>query len=266
MTTPSGGASPHVLNKRRQNRRQIFWTASLATLIVLGMTLYDLKFRDYSVNAQPETFYHAVNSDTAVASVPSDNSELTVWQGVLTPSAENKPPVTPTTFAQRQVDLLFGLDQLDEDNALALSEQISTAMHTWDAKGNLVMDALLDVSHLPASALPALERLMADFHAANKKAYRVSLRIDPLDGHLFDGLDDTARADLLGRIYHLDIKVTPETADRAIAATDKLGHRFTVTVPAGTDLTQFAQEATGKAKYFRYFIRALPPAGTAAGE
>ncbi len=257
--------SQHILDKKRQNRRQIIWSAALATITVLAMTYYDVKLRTYTVQDMPVVEYHYLASDAQAGDIPDDYTSLTIWQGVLAPQPDGSvkiegDPVTPTTFAQRQIDLSFKLASLPANAQLALVKTIGDTLHRWESKNNLVMDAMIDTADLDGTPVARLESLLADLHATYKGQYRYTLAFDPLDkDDLLVSLDDVARTQLLKTVYSLSIRVTPDTASAAIAAADTLGYRFSVMVPPGTDLTTFETDATAKAKHFSHFIRDVTP-------
>jgi len=258
--------SQHILDKKRQNRRQIIWSVALAVMIVLGMTYYDLKIRDYTKQqAVVKIAYHYVSSDDDVVHLPDDYTSLTIWQGTLTPQPDGSvsiegAAVTPVTFPQRQVDLSLGLAALPASAEPALVKAIGDAFKKWEAKNSLVMDATLDTSALDDVAVTTLDDLISKLHYEYSEQYRYTLAFDPLDQNdMLVKADKDALANLMKKIIGLTIRVTADNASDAIAAADTLGYRFSVIVPAGSDLDTFANEAAAKAKHFTHFIRDVTP-------
>lgn len=260
--------SQHILDKKRQNRRQIIWSVALATIIVLAMTYYDVKFRTYIIHEAAAVEYHYLGSDSDEQYVPDDYTSLTIWQGVLAPQTDGSvtiegAPVTPANFPQRQIDLNFALASLPDNAQAALVKTIGDIIHSWEAKNNLVMDAVIDIRELNGTPVERLENLIADLHETYKGQYRYTLAFDPLDKEdLLFSLSVSEREKLMKTVFHLAIRVTSENAAAAIAAADTLGYRFSVMVPPGTDLDTFETDAVAKAKYFSHFIRDVTPPAT----
>lgn len=257
--------SQHVLDKKRQNRRQIIWSVALAVIIVLAMTFYDLKFRDYTTHVAPDIEFHYVASDEEIAHIPDDYTSLTIWQGTLVPQNDGSvkvegTPVTPINLPQRQIDLSLGLTSLPANAQSALVKTIGDIIHRWESKSNLVMDALIDTTHLNDVPVERLQNLIMSLHQEYHDEYRYTLVIDPLDpNNIVLSSDKPSRTKLMWFIHSLSIRVTPENAAAAIAAADTLGYRFSVVVPAGTDINTFEADAAAKAKYFTHFIRGATP-------
>lgn len=257
--------SQHIIDKKRQNRRQIIWSLVLATLIVLAMTYYDVKFRTYTIHEAAAVEYHYLGSDADAQYVPDDYTSLTIWQGVLKPQADGSvtiegAPVTPANFPQRQIDLNLALASLPANAQPALVKTIGDIIHSWEAKNNLVMDAIIDIRELDGTPVERLENLIADLHKTYNEQYRYTLAFDPLDRQdLLFSLSEAERAKLMKMAFQLAIRVTPENAAAAIAAADTLGYRFSVMVPPGTDIDTFETDAAAKAKYFSHFIRDVTP-------
>lgn len=257
--------SQHILDKRRSNRRQIIWSVALAVIIVLCMTYYDIKYSNYAIRVPPAISYHYVSSDADVAYIPDDYTSLTIWQGTLAPQPDGSvtiegTPVTPANFPQRQVDISLGLTALPANAKAALVKTIGDTFKKWEAKNSLVMDAIIDTSALDDVSADTLDDLISTLHYEYSEQYRYTLAFDPLDPNdILVKLDAASRQKLMQKVIGLNISVTAENADAAIAATDKLGYRFSVIVPAGTDITSFASDAAAKAKHFTYFIRTITP-------
>lgn len=257
--------SQHILDKKRQNRRQIIWAVVLATVAVLGMTYYDVRFRDYTHKNIPDVAYHYVASDADIAFIPDDYTNLTIWQGNLVPQPNGNiditgTPVTPVNLPQRQIDLGFRLVSLPAQAQAELVRTIGALFHAWENKNNLVMDATIDIRQLDTTPVSALDNLLTALHEAYKQEYRYTLIFDPLNkDDMLVKLDDSALEKLMTKVYHLTIRVTPDTAAAAIAAADKLRYRFSVMVPQGTDINTFENDAAAKAKYFSHFIRDVTP-------
>lgn len=256
----------HVLEKKRQNRRQIIWSVALAAITVLCMTYYDLKFKSYAIGEVVDIEFHYVRNDADITRLPDDSSAVTVWQGTLTPQPNGNvirqdAPVTPVNLPQRQINLSFGMASLPENAYPAMIKEIGASLRAWESKNNLVMDAELDTSALNDVPADALAAFMKQLHDAYSEQYRYTLVFDPLDSNdLVVRLDDTTRKSLMENFTGgLGIRVTPDTATQAIAAADKLGYRFFVAIPAGTDINTFETDAAAKAKHFTHFIRDATP-------
>lgn len=257
--------SQHILNKKRQNRRQLIWAISLATITVLAMTYYDVKVREYIPDDMPEVAYHYVSSDAEVKYIPNDSSGLTVWQGTLAPQADGSvnvvdAPVTPVNFAQRQTDLYLNVPSIPAKAVSAMAKTIEEDFKRWDKHGSMVMDGIFNVSKLHPSEFNNLMLLFDTIHISSDGLYRYTLAFDPLDKNdFFVQLDEPKRQELLKTVYSLNIRVTAENADKAMTAADTFGHPFSVLVPKGTNVTNFETDAAAKAKHFTHFIRDITP-------
>lgn len=254
-------------DKKRQNRRQIAWTLSLATIIVLGMTWYDLKLRDYSYVHRGPGAPHFLQASSNLAALPDDYSSLTIWQARLETAADGavtvtRDGVTPQPFPQRQVDLVFEVPRLPDASVEApLQAEIVKIVAEWEADNNMVTDLVLDVREMDAPPGRALLGFIQRLREKMDMGFRVSLLIDPLksNGAIMHEDKDT-RFDVLSALGGLYMYL-PETAvAESFAAIETLESPYNVIIPDGRSESDAPDDTHGQYKYFQKFITHFPAA------
>lgn len=255
------------LDKKKQNRRQILWTLSAVTITVLGMTVYDMRFREYGAAVPaPAIGDYYVAADSDLAALPDDYSGVTIFAGTLQDGALAGASHPHRNFAQRELSLAYRLPALTETDADAILPLLQKDVQLWENKSNTITDVVLDIRD---AGIPL--GLLQEFSARLRKKlgydYRLSYIIAPLDP-----ADPMMTADAAGRagVYKELIRIAA-TADAGnavavITAMDKLDFPFFVYAPAGTQPDHFAAETAAKAKYLRKIIPALSSAAPATAK
>lgn len=249
--------------KKRQNRRQIAWTFSIITIIVLAMTWYDLNVRDYSFVHRTITQDSYVVTEQDVTRLSDDYSGLTIWQGRLeaaedgtvTSSEETLPP---RAFAQRQVDVIIEIPRLPAAAVEAkLLDAIADKIKSWAAYNNLVAEVILDVREMqapPRALMGFSERLRTKLDLG----YRITLLIDPANpADVVMGSDKEAQSDLLSAIGGIYFYLPAENAAHAFQQAETLGFPYKVIIPPGGSVDKAPPDVHGAYKYFGKFI--YPP-------
>lgn len=250
------------VDRKKQNRRQIFWTASAFAVIVLGMTIYDLRFRTSGSAAVPVPVIgdHYIAAASDIAALPDDYSGVTVQAGTLHDGKIETGPHAPQNFAQREVSLVYALPALAEGADDGAVKAIAGDVRHWTRKSNIVTDVVLDIRSL-ALAPQRLRAMLTQLRDALDREYRVALLIDPLNAK--DSLVAAPAEDrktVYKELVNLAAYADAENAVATINAADALVFPFTLYTPAGSRPDTFAPEAAAKSKYLRKIV---PTLGTA---
>lgn len=259
-----------ALNPKQQNRRQIFWTATLAVVIVSLMTWYDLqhnKFLDMQPPPAPRVGFRFIGTTADVASLPDDGSSLMVWHGTIKLGQNGEAvwsgsDLAPQNFPQRQMDLHVGISDISGDIP-TLADHITRAVKAWEVKSNIVSDVYFDVRALALdeAGYDRLHDLITVFRDKTVKTYRVNMIDDPAR---HAAMTPEKRAALYEDAGYLTLALPADATDEVIMeilkTADGLGRDFRVLAPSGKDPISYLQDEKAKAKHFALMIVGQPPA------
>ncbi len=260
------------LNPKEQNRRQIFWTALIASVIIGLMTWYDLqpnKFLAMQPPEQPLVGFRFVGNTQDAASLPDDGSALLVWQGYLSLGENGEAlyegaDITPQNFPQRQMDLHIGIADLDSDSDIApLSDDIIRLIKSWEVKSNIVSDIYFDVRELALddAGYDRLRRLIKHFRDDTAITYRVNIVDDPAR---HSAMSPEKRAALYADAGFLAVALPADATDEKVAeilkTAEGLNRPFRVLAPTGKDPISYLADEKAKLKHFSVMIVGQPPA------
>lgn len=242
--------------------KQSFYVGLTLCVVLALMTLYDLYFpKEHKIDRRTLVGYHLLEERQDV--VPIGDSGLMFFEGnfraaetggyTFTPS-----DIEPHTQAQREVSLVFGIDQLVESD-IEVFKTIKSEMDGWIPKGTLITDIYLklDMDSPPDwEILKNFTKLLREYLTLN---YRlgVMVNVDWISSLTPEQLENvkSIREHVSFLTFDLAQMNDGQTEDKFLEELDKAGVPYYLIVTEKDDIVRINKEFGMKTKFMTGFMQ-----------
>ena len=243
--------------------------SSLLFILALICTVTFMSWQDMnykpSEDASKKTISNVVMSyyagkDAIEDIIPEDSRPLIIYAGkFITKNGKvvfNTDGMKPSTFAQRQVNLLFDIKDIPQNKTTVINT-IKKEIKKWSAVGNDIPAIFMD--HNPKKP---------DFDAHVKLVKEIKESIKPSLYHFvpvinFSWVKDKKKFNYLkladvSTFFLLKMK-EKEVTDKNLKTLENIGYSFQILMPKGYDASAIDIKQLSKNRFFNYSVAYLDP-------